>query len=125
MKTKMTTPKGAARERVTNARNLSKAESEVALWVERNFDNLPFETAADLASGAGVSEMTVGRFVRRLGYANFKAFKAAVQLVEKRCLADSPLTKQEQTVVWDRGKDSFDQLLAAEKQSRSNYRRSG
>jgi DNA-binding MurR/RpiR family transcriptional regulator len=78
MKTKMTTPKGAARERVTNARNLSKAESEVALWVERNFDNLPFETAADLASGAGVSEMTVGRFVRRLGYANFKAFKAAV-----------------------------------------------
>ncbi|SDG33037.1 MurR/RpiR family transcriptional regulator [Sulfitobacter delicatus] len=76
--TKSKTPTGPARERVTNARNLSKAESEVALWVERNFDNLPFETAADLAIGAGVSEMTVSRFVRRLGYANFKAFKAAV-----------------------------------------------
>lgn len=71
-------PTGPARERVTKARNLSKAESEVALWVERNFDNLPFETAAGLAEGAGVSEMTVSRFVRRLGYANFKAFKAAV-----------------------------------------------
>lgn len=76
--TKSKTPTSPARERVTNARNLSKAESEVALWVERNFDNLPFETAADLAVGAGVSEMTVSRFVRRLGYANFKAFKAAV-----------------------------------------------
>ena len=71
-------PQGPARDRVRDARNLSKAESAVALWVERNFDTLPFETAAGLATGAGVSEMTVGRFVRRLGYANFKAFKAAV-----------------------------------------------
>lgn len=78
MNEKVSLPKGPARDRVRDARNLSKAESEVALWVERNFDNLPFETAAGLASGAGVSEMTVSRFVRRLGYANFKAFKAAV-----------------------------------------------
>lgn len=67
-----------ARERIAEARNLSKGESEVALWVERNYDSLPFANAAELAAGAGVSEMTVGRFVRRLGYPNFKAFKATV-----------------------------------------------
>lgn len=78
MKDDVTPPEGPARARVANARNLSKGESEVALWVERNFDTLPFVTAADLASGAGVSEMTVGRFARGLGYVNFKAFKAAV-----------------------------------------------
>ncbi|MDN5786139.1 MurR/RpiR family transcriptional regulator [Pseudorhodobacter sp.] len=78
MKDGSTAPQDTARDRVKHARNLSKAESEVALWVQRNFDNLPFETAADLAGGAGVSEMTVGRFVRRLGYVNFKAFKSAV-----------------------------------------------
>ncbi|QYX56787.1 MurR/RpiR family transcriptional regulator [Roseovarius sp. SCSIO 43702] len=67
-----------ARERIAQARNLSKGEGEVALWVERHYDSLPFVNAAELAVGAGVSEMTVSRFVRRLGYRNFKAFKAAV-----------------------------------------------
>lgn len=67
-----------ARERIASARNLSKGESEVALWIERNYDDLPFANAAELAAGAGVSEMTVSRFVRRLGYENFKAFKASV-----------------------------------------------
>lgn len=69
---------GTARERIAAARNLSRGESEVALWIERNYDDLPFVTAAELAVGAGVSEMTVSRFVRSLGYRNFKAFKAAV-----------------------------------------------
>ncbi|SFT90500.1 MurR/RpiR family transcriptional regulator [Sedimentitalea nanhaiensis] len=81
--------KTRARDRLKNARNLSKAESEVALWVERNFDNLPFETGADLAAGAGVSEMTVSRFVRRLGYQNFKAFKAAVNNEFRKPEADT------------------------------------
>ncbi|MEZ5793215.1 MurR/RpiR family transcriptional regulator [Albidovulum sp.] len=67
-----------ARERIADARNLSKGESEVALWIERNYEDLPFANAAELAAGAGVSEMTVSRFVRRLGYENFKAFKASV-----------------------------------------------
>ncbi|MEX3316958.1 MurR/RpiR family transcriptional regulator [Sulfitobacter sp. PS-8MA] len=82
-------PEVGARDRIKTARNLSKAESEVALWVERNFDNLPFETAADLAVGAGVSEMTISRFVRRLGYKNFKAFKAAVHAEFRRPEADT------------------------------------
>ncbi len=89
MKDVATPPEGPARARVANVRNLSKGESEVALWVERNFDTLPFVTAADLASGAGVSEMTVGRFARRLGYANFKAFKAAVNEELRRVGTDS------------------------------------
>ncbi|MEM1353221.1 MAG: hypothetical protein AAGF27_12815 [Pseudomonadota bacterium] len=67
-----------ARERIAQARNLSKGESEVALWVERHYDSLPFANAAELAAGAGVSEMTVSRFVRSLGYENFKSFKAKV-----------------------------------------------
>ncbi len=68
----------SARDRIAAASNLSKGESEVALWVTRHFESLPFVNAADLAAGAGVSEMTVSRFVRRLGYENFKSFKAEV-----------------------------------------------
>lgn len=69
---------GTARERIARTRNLSRGESQIALWIERNYDSLPFTNAAELAAGAGVSEMTVSRFIRRLGYENFKSFKRAV-----------------------------------------------
>lgn len=72
-----TSHKGSLRERLAQMQDLSKGESEVALWVDRHYDRLPFANVSDLAEGAGVSDMTVSRFARRLGYKNFKAFKAA------------------------------------------------
>lgn len=107
-------PSGPARERVTNARNLSKAESEVALWVERNFDNLPFETAADLAVGAGVSEMTVSRFVRRLGYENFKAFKAAVNAEFRKSDSDEGSLRSRRIAIPDGTGSELDAQLQLE-----------
>lgn len=107
-------PTGPARERVTNARNLSKAESEVALWVERNFDNLPFETAADLANGAGVSEMTISRFVRRLGYANFKAFKAAVNAEFRKLDGDESSLRNRRIAIPEGTGSELDEQLQLE-----------
>jgi DNA-binding MurR/RpiR family transcriptional regulator len=72
----MTTLAPALRERLAACRNLSGAESAIATWFERNLHALPFESAAEVAAGAGVSEMSVSRFVRRLGYENFRALKA-------------------------------------------------
>lgn len=69
---------GTPRERLAQCSNLSAGESAVAIWLEQNYDQLPFESAARVARGADVSEMTVARFVRRLGYVNFKGFKRAV-----------------------------------------------
>ncbi|GGA25412.1 MurR/RpiR family transcriptional regulator [Neptunicoccus cionae] len=69
---------GTVLERVARASNLSKAESTVARWVETDLMDVPIDTAGELAKYAGVSEMTVTRFVRRLGYKNFKAFMSAV-----------------------------------------------
>jgi|TARA_R110002049_G_scaffold203654_1_gene374206 ABC-type glutathione transport system ATPase component len=85
-------PTGPARERVT------KAESEVPLCVERNFDNLPFETAADLANGAGVSEMTVSRFLRRLGYAH-EAVKIADMCLRRNI---PPILVNDRYSIWPR-----------------------
>jgi DNA-binding MurR/RpiR family transcriptional regulator len=72
----MTTLAPALRERLAACRNLSGAESAIATWFEQNLHVLLFESAAEVAAGAGVSEMSVSRFVRRLGYENFRAFKA-------------------------------------------------
>lgn len=71
-------------ERLAACRDLSIAESAVASWFERNHHALPFESAAAVAAGAGVSEMSVSRFVRRLGYPSFRAFKAELRAQSRR-----------------------------------------
>lgn len=69
---------GTVLERVGQSSNLSKAESTVARWLETSLMKVPIDTAGELASHAGVSEMTVTRFVRKLGYKNYKQFMSAV-----------------------------------------------
>jgi DNA-binding MurR/RpiR family transcriptional regulator len=51
------------------------AERAVAAYILAHYAGLAFETASSLAEKAGVSEITIGRFARRLGYRNFKALK--------------------------------------------------
>jgi DNA-binding MurR/RpiR family transcriptional regulator len=54
----------------------SKAEHAVATYLLGNLNDVPFETAASLARKIGVSELTVGRFCRSIGYQRFKDLKA-------------------------------------------------
>lgn len=54
----------------------TKAEHAIATYILGNLGELPFETAASLARKIGVSELTVGRFCRTLGYERFKDLKA-------------------------------------------------
>lgn len=46
----------------------SKSDILIANYIERNLAELPFETAKSIAEHVGVSQMTVGRYLRRLGY---------------------------------------------------------
>ncbi|MGH8113977.1 MAG: MurR/RpiR family transcriptional regulator [Rhodanobacteraceae bacterium] len=51
------------------------SEQKIAAYLLRNLNALPFETAASIGKGAGVSAMTVGRFLRKLGYVGVGAMK--------------------------------------------------
>lgn len=53
----------------------SPAERAIAAYMLGHYATLAFETALSLADKVGVSEITIGRFARRLGYRNFKALK--------------------------------------------------
>lgn len=53
------------------APRLTRAERLVAAYLTANAQALTLETAASVARKAGVSPMTVGRFLRTLGYAGF------------------------------------------------------
>lgn len=65
------------RERLTEASaSASKADRALASYMLAEMAALPFETAASLASKISVSEPTVGRFCRTIGYKSFKDLKA-------------------------------------------------
>jgi DNA-binding MurR/RpiR family transcriptional regulator len=64
------------RERLGDATSsASKSERALAAYMLAELGNLPFETAASLAAKVEVSEPTVGRFCRSIGYRSFKDLK--------------------------------------------------
>ncbi|MEM7631148.1 MAG: MurR/RpiR family transcriptional regulator [Pseudomonadota bacterium] len=66
----------SVRERLTTSlATASKADRTLANFMLSEMSNLPFETAASLAAKVEVSEPTVGRFCRTLGYKSFKDLK--------------------------------------------------
>ncbi|MFP7674568.1 MurR/RpiR family transcriptional regulator [Marivita sp. S0852] len=56
-------------------RDGSKADKAIASYMSSSLTELPFETAASIASKVKVSEATVGRFCRSIGYENFRDLK--------------------------------------------------
>lgn len=56
-------------------KTFTASEQEIATYLLQNLSSLPFETAASLGKHVGVSAMTVGRFLRKLGYAGVGAMK--------------------------------------------------
>lgn len=68
--------KQTLRERLNDAAvSSSKADRALATYILAELGSLPFETAASLADKVGVSEPTVGRFCRAIGYDGFKDLK--------------------------------------------------
>ena len=55
--------------------DLTRAEKAIASYMLANMNSLPFETAASIAESVGVSQMTVGRFLRSLGYRGLSDLK--------------------------------------------------
>jgi DNA-binding MurR/RpiR family transcriptional regulator len=51
------------------------SEQKIASYLLHNISGIPFETAASLGQRVGVSPMTVGRFLRNLGYAGLSELK--------------------------------------------------
>lgn len=64
----------------------SQASRNIASYILANLNNLPFENGAVVAGKLGVSESTIGRFSRALGFKHFKALKVALTAD----LSDSP-----------------------------------
>ncbi len=55
------------------------AGNAIASYMLANLQNLPFETAATLGNKVGVSEASIGRYCRSIGYRHFKELKGSLQ----------------------------------------------
>ncbi len=67
----------AARLRRIQA-ELTKSEAMIAQWLLLNESTLAVETGASIAAKTGVSEITVSRFLRRLGFRGMTELKAEI-----------------------------------------------
>ena len=89
--------------------NYTTSEQKIAAYLLHNIGGIPFETAASLAERAGVSAMTVGRFLRKLGYADIGGLKE-----ELRNDRGAPWLKLYRNLPQPGGADSIGENLAAE-----------
>jgi DNA-binding MurR/RpiR family transcriptional regulator len=56
-------------------KRLTPSEQKLATFLLANLQALPFETAASIGQRVGVSAMTVGRYIRKLGYGDLRDIK--------------------------------------------------
>ncbi|XWN32689.1 MAG: MurR/RpiR family transcriptional regulator [Devosia sp.] len=84
----------------------TKADKAIANFMVSQLTSLPFETAASVAAKVSVSEPTVGRYCRSIGYKSFKDLKEHL----KRDLGDKPW------LISDRLRDFRDRAKAGEDQ---------
>ncbi len=59
--------------------DLPRLEAQVAQYMALNISDLSFETGASIAKKVGVSEVTVSRLLRRLGYQGMRGLKQALR----------------------------------------------
>lgn len=74
-------PSGDLRQRLSNAAESgTPGERVLAHYLLANLSSLPFETAATVAAKVGMSEASVGRFCRSIGYRHLKDLKSSLQV---------------------------------------------
>lgn len=73
-------PAGDLKQRLSqSARDGTPTERAIASYFVSNLQSLPFETAATVAERIGVSEASIGRFCRSIGYRSMKDLKGVLK----------------------------------------------
>lgn len=55
------------------------SDKRISSWLLNNKEQIPFETAESIAQVTGTSGITVGRYIRKLGYRNLEDVKKALR----------------------------------------------
>ena len=58
---------------------LTASQKRIADYIEKSGEHILYYTETELAKALGVSNATISRFWKSIGYDNFKSFKATDQ----------------------------------------------
>lgn len=70
--------KSAYQTLVASITVLTESEQNMHHYILKHFDELPYHGIVDLANNAQVSKATIGRFLNKIGFTGYSAFKAAL-----------------------------------------------
>ena len=63
------------KKRIQNM-SLTRTDAEIAEYILAHFDTIGFQTSTTLAESIGVSDTSVIRFIRKLGFKGYSEFRA-------------------------------------------------
>lgn len=92
---------------------LTKSEKRIASYLRKNMDESAFLSAAEIADRLAVSEATVVRFARTLGYASYPALRADLQSNFRRRITHSSRLRSKLDDLREAG-DIFERLTVSE-----------
>ncbi|WP_089139920.1 MurR/RpiR family transcriptional regulator [Vibrio rumoiensis] len=64
---------------VSRIEQLTDSEKSLHTYIAEHFGELPYHGIVDLATNADVSKATIGRFLNKLGFTGYAAFKSALK----------------------------------------------
>lgn len=74
-------------------KNYTSSEQKIATFLLNHLSELPFETAASIGKRVNVSPMTVGRYIRKLGYVDLRDIKDELRRVSAEAAWGGELSK--------------------------------
>lgn len=93
--------------------SLTKSEKRIADFLRRNRDDAAFYSAGEIAQQLGLSEATMVRFARSLGYASYPAMRDTLQDKFRSLLTHSMRIRSRLENLREAG-DIFERLVASE-----------
>jgi DNA-binding MurR/RpiR family transcriptional regulator len=96
-----------------NYKNLTKSEKQIADYLRKNQEESAFLSAGDLADRLGLSEATLVRFARSLGFDSYPAMREVLQENFRRRVTHSARLRSRLDELRESG-DIFERLVASE-----------
>lgn len=93
--------------------NLTKSEKRIANYVRKNPEECAFLSAGELAHHLGLSEATLVRFARSLGFPSYPALRANLQTAFRHRVTHSARLRSRLDDLRETG-DIFDRLISSE-----------
>src|SRR5512144_3289423 len=96
-----------------NHKNLTKSEKQIADYLRKNQEESAFLSAGELASRLDLSEATLVRFARSLGFDSYPAMREILQENFRRRVTHSARLRSRLDELREAG-DIFERLVASE-----------